>query len=74
MATNGIAKVLNGEELEPRIKLPDIKPKTRISTFRREDYLGLQETFPIELVSVAVGMSNTFLRKVGRAEGTTHGG
>ena len=46
------------------VKLPDIKPQTKIAALRREDYRELQQEFSIEKVSVAVGMSRTFIRKV----------
>ena len=65
MTSNGIAVTMNkGRGADNKAKLPDIKPKTKISTLRREDYFGLQERFPIETVSVTVGMSSTFIRKV----------
>ena len=65
MTNRGVTKELDAKkEIEHRVKLPDIKPKTKVSTLRRGDYLSLQENFPIEKVSVAVGMSSTFIRKV----------
>ena len=47
-----------------RGKLPDIKPKTEVSTLRRESYKDLDIEFPIKTVSIAVGMNATFIRKV----------
>ena len=47
-----------------RIKLPDIKPKTEVATLRREGYKDLEIAFPIEAVSIAVGMNTTFIKKV----------
>ena len=49
---------------DSEVKLPDIKPHTKIATLRRENYCELQQEFPIDTVSVAVGMSRTFIRKV----------
>lgn len=49
--------------------LPDIKPKTQVVTLEREKYTDLRQEFPINRVAVAVGMSNTFIRRVvGRKE------
>ena len=45
-------------------ELPDIKPKTQVAALRRDDYKDLENVFPIELVSIAVGMNPTFIRKV----------
>lgn len=47
-----------------RINLPDIKPKTEIATLSRESYEGLDIEFPINAVSIAVGMNATFIRRV----------
>lgn len=44
--------------------LPDIKPQTPISVFKRGDYLSVKETFPIERVAALVGMSEGFCKKV----------
>lgn len=44
--------------------LPDIKPQTPISTLSKNDFNDLQEVFSIHNVSVAVGMQETFIRKV----------
>ena len=65
MTNSGITRAMIKESrVDNSARLPDIKPKTKISTLRREDYFGLQQSFPIEAVSVAVGMSSTFIRKV----------
>ena len=65
MTNNGTAKeMVEGRSRGNSASLPDIKPRTKISALRRENYLGLQQNFPIEMVSVVVGMSNTFIRKV----------
>ena len=47
-----------------RTKLPDIKPRTGVASLRREDYQDLDLAFPIETVSIAVGMNNTFIRRI----------
>lgn len=47
----------------PLEKLPDIKPQTPISVLRSDKYKGCKISFDIEKVSVAVGMSTTFIRK-----------
>ena len=47
-----------------KTKLPDIKPKTKIASLHRERYSGLEIEFPIETVSIAVGMNITFIKKV----------
>ncbi len=44
-------------------RLPDIKPRTSVSTFDRNPILH-QTLVPIELVAPLVGMSSTFIRKV----------
>lgn len=44
--------------------LPDIKPQTIIASLSRDKYLRLQDQFDIHTVAVAVGMSETFIRKV----------
>ena len=65
MTNRGITRAMIKESrVDNSARLPDIKPKTKISTLQREDYFGLQQSFPIEAVSVAVGMSSTFIRKV----------
>ena len=45
-------------------RLPDIKPRTQVSTFRRDDYLELPHEFSIGSVSLATGLSSSFIRKV----------
>lgn len=47
-----------------RGKLPDIKPHTPIACLDRVEVLKLKTEFPIENVCRAVGMSNTFVKKV----------
>lgn len=44
--------------------LPDIKPQTPIASLRREQYANIEENFDIARVALAVGMSETFIRKV----------
>ena len=44
--------------------LPDIKPQSKIASLKRERYIGIDATFPISRVSMAVGMSATFIKKV----------
>ncbi|EMK3671714.1 site-specific DNA-methyltransferase [Vibrio parahaemolyticus] len=44
--------------------LPDIKPRTIVSTFNRDEYLNTEDKFNIDKVSLLVGMSNTFIKKV----------
>lgn len=65
MTTTRIAKSMRIERIDDHeTGLPDIKPKTQISSFSRDDYLELPQKFPIESVSIAVGMSKSFIRKV----------
>ncbi|GII20996.1 hypothetical protein Pme01_05930 [Planosporangium mesophilum] len=45
-------------------KLPDIKPRSPITTLDREKYLGQPDTFPVDRVAPLVGMSPIFIRKV----------
>lgn len=45
-------------------KLPDIKPQTAVAFLNREKYNGLTNTFDIEKVSKAVGMSVNFIKKI----------
>lgn len=45
-------------------KLPDIKPITAAAALNRGQYVEMEDTFPLEQVCVAVGMSATFIRKV----------
>lgn len=53
------------EEMQSRQnKLPDIKPQTRPTRLLRDKYDNITDTFPIQKVAVAVGMSPTFIRKV----------
>lgn len=47
-----------------KLKLPDIKPTTTIAALRPERYDGVAASFPIRQVSIAAGMSPTFIRKV----------
>ncbi len=61
---NGNMSAMMNQNDNNKATLPDIKPQTRVSALRRENYCELQEQFPIEAVSVAVGMSSTFIRKV----------
>lgn len=49
---------------DDNVKLPDIKPHTPISTLNREEYNDKNDIFKIDKVSVAVGMSQTFIKKV----------
>ncbi len=46
------------------IKLPDIKPQTKIEMLQREKYVGIDTEFPIDKVAVAVGMAHSFIKKV----------
>lgn len=65
---------LNGSEpkADRSVGLPDIKPVTHVAVLDRTKYLDLKDTFPIRQVSIAVGMSTTFIRKVcGRKEHLT---
>lgn len=73
MKSNGVSMATMKEfDTDEKTKLSDIKPKTKIAALRREDYCDLQQEFPIETVSVAVGMSHTFIKKVvGRKEQLT---
>ena len=65
MTSNSISMAMMKEfDTDEKTKLPDIKPKTKIAALRREDYCELKQEFPIEMVSVAVGMSHTFIKKV----------
>ena len=53
-----------GTRGENASKLPDIKPRTAIETVRKEDYEIVDREFPIQAVSVAVGMAPSFIRRV----------
>jgi DNA modification methylase len=44
--------------------LPDIKPQTEVAVLQREKYNNVATDFPIETVSIAVGMAPTFIRKI----------
>ena len=44
--------------------LPDIKPQTKIAVLQKDRYATLEARFTIEKVSVAVGMSTSFIRRV----------
>jgi DNA modification methylase len=46
------------------VTLPDIKPQTEVAVLRRDSYAAIKETFSIKQVAVAVGMAETFIRKV----------
>lgn len=59
----------NGLEDRGRGALRDIKPQTEVAMLRREEYAGVEATFPIKRVATVVGMTPTFIRKVcGRNE------
>ena len=60
---SGVATV-EANSVDGKAKLPDIKPRTRVSALRREDYRELQQAFPVKDVSVVAGMSSTFIRRV----------
>lgn len=45
-------------------ELPDIKPHTPVSSLQRSLYLACENQFSLKDVSIAVGMSPTFIRKV----------
>jgi len=45
-------------------KLPDIKPATSIASLNREQLASCAVRFPIQRVSLALGMMPTFIRKV----------
>ncbi|MFM5867191.1 DNA-methyltransferase [Aeromonas caviae] len=45
-------------------KLPDIKPQTEISILERHDFTDSRDLFDIRDVSIAVGMQETFIRKI----------
>lgn len=47
----------------PRVKLPDIKPRTETSSLSRDQWLQRTETFKVERVAPAVGMSATFIHR-----------
>lgn len=46
------------------VKLPDIKPRTNVAFLRREKYAALETLFPLDRVSVAVGMAPSFIHRV----------
>lgn len=46
------------------VELPDIKPQTPVTALNRQEWLGRAETFAIDQVAPAVGMSSTFISKV----------
>ena len=59
-------KNIDPERVPPRPKkeLPDIKPHTKVVHLKRNSYIGLEAEFLLKDVSIAVGMSPTFIRKV----------
>jgi DNA modification methylase len=59
-------KKINAERIQAEEKqfLPDIKPHTKVASFQRNSYLDSEAEFPLKDVSIAVGMSSTFIRKV----------
>lgn len=46
------------------VQLPDIKPRTPVSSLDRRAWIDRDETFAIERVAPVVGMSTTFIQKV----------
>jgi DNA modification methylase len=58
------SKLYESSALPMTKSLPDIKPQTIIASLSRDKYLRLQDQFDIHTVAVAVGMSETFIRKV----------
>jgi len=60
-------KIINNlaEHLQPNNReLPDIKPQTAISALNRSEFNDAREIFEIRNVSIAVGMQETFIRKI----------
>jgi DNA modification methylase len=62
--TRNKSTALQVADLVDELKLPDIKPQTKIASLQRDRYLGLDAQFPISRVSVAVGMSSSFINRV----------
>lgn len=62
--TKGPSKEASQPSGQSKLKLPDIKPSTPISSFDRAAYLDRKAVFPVERVAPLVGLSQTFVRKV----------
>lgn len=45
-------------------ELPEIKPQTPASSLNRSEFNDAREIFEIRNVSIAVGMQETFIRKI----------
>lgn len=50
--------------LQANRNLPDIKPQTPIASLQRSRYIDMKMEFGIKDVAIAVGMSETFIKKV----------
>lgn len=54
----------NVSEHVSSLRLPDIKPQSRIARLQREKYQNIEATFPVSRVAPLTGMSPAFIHKV----------